>query len=248
MKYISEKKMILRKITAIVTLFLLLFSCKTVKEDNTEEFKDFLKKRGVYYKNTVYSSYYEEYFYKMRHKVCYDSTFLKYNKIYIEEERYPMLSLYIFHPSGKIFTSYVRLDSDKLSKPDDEGFTYTKKEIKIHLEGGGFFKIEGNKLIFQVHFFNLGGNLPFGRYHNPTIYTDIIFGDIENDTILCYKMYRARQLSFKKKFFEKTIKSLKKIYLEEKLSPRLREDYANKKVYYIIPKGTKIELFGYKKL
>ena len=160
----------------IVILFLLL-SCKTIKEENTEMFKDFLRQEKINYKDIIYSSYYKDFFCKIGNKTHYkDSTSLKYNRIYIQEEPYPMLSLYIFHPSGKVFRSYIKLDNEKLSKPNDEGICYAKTAIKIHLEGGGFFLLEDNKLIFQDHFFNLGGNLPFGRIHNAGIYTDVIFG------------------------------------------------------------------------
>ena len=231
----------------IAILFLLL-SCKTIKEENTEMFKDFLQQEKINYKNIIYSSYYKDFFCEIAHKTHYkDSTFLKYNRIYIQEEPYPMLSLYIFHPSGKVFRSYMKLDNEKLSKPNDEGICYTKTAIKIHLEGGGFFLLEDNKLIFQDHFFNLGGNLPFGRTHNAAIYTDVIFGNIENDTITSYKMYRAKKLSFSKKIFEPAVKRVRKIYLEKDLHPALKEDCTNKEVYYLIPEGTKIELFGYKK-
>lgn len=106
-----------------------------------------------------------------------------------------MLSLYIFHPSGKVFRSYMKLGSEKLSKPN----------------------------------------------------TDVIFGNIENDTITSYKMYRAKKLSFSKKIFEPAVKRVRKIYLEKDLHPALKEDCTNKEVYYLIPEGSKIELFGYKK-
>ena len=231
----------------IVILFLLL-SCKTIKEENTEMFKDFLRQEKINYKDIIYSSYYKDFFCKIGNKTHYkDSTSLKYNRIYIQEEPYPMLSLYIFHPSGKVFRSYIKLDNEKLSKPNDEGICYAKTAIKIHLEGGGFFLLEDNKLIFQDHFFNLGGNLPFGRTHNAAIHTDVIFGNIENDTIISYKMYRAKKLSFSKKIFEPAVKRVRKIYLEKDLNPALKEDCTNKEVYYLIPEGTKIELFGYKK-
>jgi len=110
----------------IVILFLLL-SCKTIKEENTEMFKDFLRQEKINYKDIIYSSYYKDFFCKIAHKTHYkDSTFLKYNRIYIQEEPYLMLSLYIFHPLGKVFRSYIKLDNEKLSKPNDEGIFYTK--------------------------------------------------------------------------------------------------------------------------
>ena len=66
----------------IVILFLLL-SCKTIKEENTEMFKDFLRQEKINYKDIIYSSYYKDFFCKITHKTHYkDSTFLKYNRIY----------------------------------------------------------------------------------------------------------------------------------------------------------------------
>lgn len=66
----------------IVILFLLL-SCKTIKEENTEMFKDFLRQEKINYKDIIYSSYYKDFFCKIGNKTHYkDSTSLKYNRIY----------------------------------------------------------------------------------------------------------------------------------------------------------------------
>ena len=49
-------------------------------------FKDFLQQEKINYKNIIYSSYYKDFFCKITHKTHYkDSTFLKYNRIYIQE-------------------------------------------------------------------------------------------------------------------------------------------------------------------
>lgn len=80
----------------IAILFLLL-SCKTIKEENTEMFKDFLQQEKINYKNIIYSSYYKDFFCKITHKTHYkDSTFLKYNRIYIYKKNHIQCFLCIY--------------------------------------------------------------------------------------------------------------------------------------------------------
>jgi len=55
------------------------------------------------------------------------------------------------------------------------------------------------------------------------------------------------KFNFFQKIFEPAVKRVRKIYLEKDLHPALKEDCTNKEVYYLIPEGSKIELFGYKK-
>ena len=93
------KKLLSKAKGLTIAILFLLLSCKTIKEENTEMFKDFLRQEKINYKDIIYSSYYKDFFCKIGNKTHYkDSTSLKYNRIYIQEEPYPMLSLYIFHP------------------------------------------------------------------------------------------------------------------------------------------------------